>query len=165
MTERAERRGPWMLLAAVVLFLLVLGVSRLADFGIVPGGEFGASDAERTEVRLEVTTVSDSGERRPLGREIEPGDRLELVYGPTRYPYVWVLAIDSRGRARPLIDGRLTRANGETLSVRPPEEQFVLMCLFSAVPRTLEQIQASLDEDVRLPGLRFAWRIEIRQRV
>jgi hypothetical protein len=133
-----------MLLAALALFLAVLGVSRLADFGIVDGEPFGAGDVERNEVKVELKRT----------------DRLELTYGPTRYPYLWIVAVDAKNVAHPLVAERHTRPGGETLIVDPLQERFVLLCLFSAVPRTLQQIQESLDRDVRLPGLRFTWVIE-----
>ena len=152
-------RIPWMLIAALLLFLLVLGVSRVADFGILDGEPFGAADVERNRVKVDLSVRAKSGELRPLGRPalLEQGDRLELTYGPTRYPYVWITVIDPNGVAHPVIEDRHTKAQGETLSIEPPAGRFVLLCLFAAVPRTLAQIQASLDEDVRLPGLRFAW--------
>ncbi len=158
-----EKRVAWLLLAALILFLAVLGVSRLADFGVLPGEPFGAGDVERNKVRLDLAVRTPDGEVQPIGRVLvlSRQDRLELTYGPTRYPYLWVVAIDPKGRAEPLVKGALTRAQGETLHLDPPEESFVLLCLFSAVPRTIEQIQDSLDRDVRLPGLRFAWVIDV----
>jgi hypothetical protein len=148
-----------MLLAAVILFLLVLGVSRLADFGILPGEEFGAADVERNEVKVELSVIGENGARETFtrSRRLAAGERLELAYGPTRYPYVWVVAIDQRGQARALIAEKHTAPLGEALVLDAPDERTVLLCMFSAVPRTLEQIQAALDEDVRLPGLRYAW--------
>jgi hypothetical protein len=153
-------RVRWMLLSAILLFFLVLGVSRVADFGILPGHEFGAADVERNKVKLELSVETASGEVHPIGRELTAGDRLALEYGPTRYPYLWVVAIDPRGRAQPLVEGKLTESRGERLLIEPPQENFVLLCLFSAVPRTLEQIQSSLDREVQLPGLRYQWIIQ-----
>ena len=133
-------RVPWMLVAAILLFLGVLGVSRLADFGILDGGPFGAHDVERNQVDVELIR-----------------DPLALKYGPTRYPYIWVVGVDAKNVAHPLVPERHTQANGETLPIQPLPGRFVLLCMFSAVPRTLEQIQAAVDQDVRLPGLRFSW--------
>jgi hypothetical protein len=130
-----------MLVASIVLFLLVLGVSRLADFGIVDGDPFGAANVERN--RADVELVTEGG--------------LALRYGPTRYPYVWIVGVDAKGVAHPMVAGRHTRPNGETLALEPLGGRFTLLCLFSAVPRTLVQIQEALDRDVRLPGLRYAW--------
>ena len=130
----------WMLVAAILLFLGVLGVSRLADFGILDGAPFGAHDAERNQVDVELIR-----------------DPLSLRYGPTRYPYLWVVGIDTNNVAHPLVPERHTQANGETLPIQRLPGRFVLLCMFSAVPRTLDQIQAALDQDVRLPGLRFSW--------
>jgi hypothetical protein len=121
----------WMLVAALMLFLLVLGVSRLEDNG-----------GERNRVNVELSVAP---------------DRLELTYGPTRYPYIWVIAIGPDGRARALIENKHPAPEGETLSLPRPPERTNLVCHFFAVPKTLEQIQAALDRGVQLPGLRFAW--------
>lgn len=125
----------WMLVAALMLFLLVLGVSRLEDNG-----------GERNRVNVELSSVAP--------------DRLELTYGATRYPYIWVIAIGPDGRARALIENRHPVPEGETLSLPRPAVRTNVVCHFFAVPQTLEQIQAALDRGVELPGLRFAWVID-----
>jgi hypothetical protein len=115
---------------------------------------------ERNEVTVDLWVIAAGGGREAFARSrrLEAGEHLELTYGPTRYPYLWVVAIDPRGRARAVIAGKPTAPLGETLAIDPATtERTVLLCMFSAVPRTLEQIQAALDEDVRLPGLRYSW--------
>src|SRR5687768_3394619 len=114
-----------MLLSAVILFLLVLGVSRLADFGILPGEDFGAADVERNEAAVELWVIAANGAREVFtrSRPLEANERLELTYGPTRYPYVWVVAIDPRGQARPLIAGKHTAPLGEGLPLEIPSER------------------------------------------
>ncbi|MEQ8272613.1 MAG: hypothetical protein RKU31_03065 [Deltaproteobacteria bacterium] len=176
---------------AVVLFSVTLLVSRLADFGVVPAEEFGAGDWKRGDVKLQIDVVSADGIRHPLPStpELRPGDRLHLAYGKTRYTSLWVVRIGADRKVRPLVPapgtpealgkyGRRTENAGEALdlTIEVPDEEgpLVLLGMFSAVPRRLDEIQAAADavasddpetiaRTLYIPSRRFVHVIEIRR--
>ncbi|MEQ9502029.1 MAG: hypothetical protein RIT81_34475 [Deltaproteobacteria bacterium] len=176
---------------AVVLFSVTLLVSRLADFGVVPAEEFGAGDWKRGDVKLQIDVVSTDGIRHPLPSApvLRPGDRLQLAYGKTRYTSLWVVRIGADRKVRPLVPapgtpealgkyGRRTENEGEKLdlTIEVPDEEgpLVLLGMFSAVPRRLDEIQAAADavasddpetiaRTLYIPSRRFVHVIEIRR--
>ncbi len=174
---------------AVVLFSIALLVSRLADFGVVPAEEFGAGDWKRGAVKLEIEVVTTDGIRHPLpsAPTLRPHDRLQLSYGKTRYTSLWVVRIGADKRVTPLVPppgtpealgkyGRRTENEGEQLDVtiEVPDEPgpLVILGMFSAVPRRLDEIQAAADavdsddpetiaRELYIPSRRFVHVIEI----
>lgn len=176
---------------AVVLFSIALLASRLADFGVVPAEEFGAGDWKRGDVKLVIEVVTTDGIRHPLpsAPALRPGDRLELSYGKTRYTSLWVVRIGADRRVHSLVPppgtpealgkyGRRTENEGERLDVtiEVPDEPgpLVLLGMFSAVPRRLDEIQAAADavdsadpetiaRELYIPSRRFVHVIQIRR--
>lgn len=193
----ADRKRAFILLAgAVLLFSAAFLVSRLADLGAVAGEPFGAGDWRRAELELDIQVVpGGGGAPRRLGRDlvVAPGDRLRFTYPKTRYLYLWVVRVAPGGVLEPLLPppsrlatgagpdgryGRSTANNGETIpeTVIIPDDPgpFVLMALFTPIPRRLDELEAAAaavgrDEPERvaremyLPSQRFVHRLEIRR--
>lgn len=140
---------------ALLCFSAAMLVSRLADLGVVPAEEFGAGDWKRGDVKLAVEVVSKDGVTRPLGNDpvLAAGDRLRLSYGKTRYTYLWLVRVHADKRIEPLLPmpkyGRSTENNGEVIDELielEVGEPVVLMGMFIAIPRRLEEIQAAANE-------------------
>lgn len=168
---------------ALSLFGGVLLVSRVVDLGVLEAKALGVGDHRRQEVELSATILAPDGALRPLNNDasLGAGDRLLLEYGRTRYPYLWVFAVDERLHVEPLVPpvgtstapyGHHTENRGERLVLtRPSEGPFVLVGVFSAVPRRFADIEGAVVRTgaksareaalgMHLPGRRFIFSVD-----
>ena len=181
------KRPIWAFLGAAALFSVALLVSRLVDFGLIPGDEFGAGDWKRRPVVLELFRAR--GEGAPIALEsggtAQVGDRIQLQYNRTRYPYLWLIEVEADGTLTALLPkdhtdirrwGWGTAHIGETVAEQPtltgPPGQRVLLAMFTPIPRRLDELQKAADRvaareptaiahDLDLAGQRFVYKLTV----